>query len=386
MERRDFIKGTALAAAAAAVGTDAARAAPTPAEAAGQQALEARERAAAAQGGAGDPVLRALMDQAQGGVLPAASGLVTASIAQAPDMKYRTLGHTGERMSLVGLGGFHLAKPGGATSEEAVRLVHAGIEAGINFCDNCWDYNGGESEIRLGRALSQGGYRDRTFLMTKIDGRTAKAATAQIDESLRRLRTDHLDLLQFHEIIRMGDPERVFADGGALEAVLRAREQGKLRYIGFTGHKSPAIHRHMFAVADAHGFRFDTVQMPLNVMDAHFDSFEQGVLPVALSHGTAVLGMKTFGDNFILKSGVATPTEMLHYPMSLPVSIQVCGIDNAMVLQQALDAVRSFVPPTDAERVALLSRTAAAAKDGGTERYKVSDHFDGTAHNPQWLG
>ncbi|MGI3776338.1 MAG: aldo/keto reductase [Janthinobacterium lividum] len=384
MERRDFIKGTALAAAAAAVGTDAARAAPT--EAAGQQALEARERAAAAQGGAGDPVLRALMDQAQGGVLPAAPGLVTASIAQAPDMKYRTLGHTGERMSLVGLGGFHLAKPGGPTSEEAVRLVHAGIEAGVNFCDNCWDYNGGESEIRLGRALSQGGYRNRTFLMTKIDGRTAKAATAQLDESLRRLKTDHLDLLQFHEIIRMGDPERVFADGGALEAVLRAREQGKLRYIGFTGHKSPAIHRHMFDVADQHGFRFDTVQMPLNVMDAHFDSFEQGVLPMALSHGTAVLGMKTFGDNFILKSGVASPAEMLHYPMSLPVSIQVCGIDNAMVLQQALDAVRSFVPPTDAERVALLSRTAVAAKDGATERYKVSNHFDGTAQNPQWLG
>ena len=384
MERRDFIKGTALAAAAAAVGTDAARAAPT--EAAGQQALEARERAAAAQGGAGDPVLRALMDQAQGGVQPAAPGLVTASIAQNPDMKYRTLGHTGERMSLVGLGGFHLARPGGPTSEEAVRLVHAGIEAGVNFCDNCWDYNGGESEIRLGRALSQGGYRNRAFLMTKIDGRTAKAATAQIDESLRRLKTDHLDLLQFHEIIRMGDPERVFADGGALEAVLRAREQGKLRYIGFTGHKSPAIHRHMFDVADQHGFRFDTVQMPLNVMDAHFDSFEQGVLPVALSHGTAVLGMKTFGDHFILDSGVATPTEMLHYPMSLPVSIQVCGIDNPMVLAQALDAVRSFVPPTDAERVALLSRTAVAAKDGGTERYKVSDHFDGTAHNPQWLG
>ncbi len=392
MERRDFIKGTALAAAAAAAaGIDAARAAATPAaatpaEAAGQQALEGRERDAAAQAGAGDPVLRALMDQAPGGVLPAAPGLVTASIAQHPEMKYRTLGHTGERMSLVGLGGYHLAKPGGASSEEAVRLVHAGIEAGINFCDNCWDYNGGESELRLGRALSQGGYRDRTFLMTKIDGRTAKAATAQIEESLRRLRTDHLDLLQFHEIIRMGDPERVFADGGALEAVLKAREQGKLRYIGFTGHKSPAIHRHMFDVADAHGFRFDTVQMPLNVMDAHFDSFEQGVLPVALAHGTAVLGMKTFGDNFILKSGVATPAEMLHYPMSLPVSIQVCGIDNPMVLAQALDAVRSFVPPTDAERVALLSRTAVAAKDGGTERYKVSDHFDGTAHNPQWLG
>ena len=246
MERRDFIRTTALGVAAAAVGADAARAAAmqgagvtqgaaTP-DAAGQHALAGREQSAAAQVAAGEPVIHALMDQAQGGVLPAAAGLVTASIAQNPEMKYRTLGHTGERMSLVGLGGFHLAKPGGATSEEAVRLVHAAIEAGVNFCDNCWDYNGGESEVRLGRALSQGGYRNRTFLMTKIDGRTAKAAMDQIEESLRRLRTDHLDLLQFHEIIRMGDPERVFAQGGALEAVLRAREQGKLRYIGFTGH------------------------------------------------------------------------------------------------------------------------------------------------------
>ncbi len=396
MERRDFIRTTALGVAAAAVGADAARAAAmqgagvtqgaaTP-DAAGQHALAGREQSAAAQVAAGEPVIHALMDQAQGGVLPAAAGLVTASIAQNPEMKYRTLGHTGERMSLVGLGGFHLAKPGGATSEEAVRLVHAAIEAGVNFCDNCWDYNGGESEVRLGRALSQGGYRNRTFLMTKIDGRTAKAAMDQIEESLRRLRTDHLDLLQFHEIIRMGDPERVFAQGGALEAVLRAREQGKLRYIGFTGHKSPAIHRHMFEVADSHGFRFDTVQMPLNVMDAHYDSFEQGVMPVALAHGTAVLGMKTFGDPFILDSGVATPAEMLHYPMSLPVSIQVCGIDKPEILAQALGAVRSFVPPTDAERTALLWRTAAKAKDGSTERYKVSDHFDGTVQNPHWLG
>jgi diketogulonate reductase-like aldo/keto reductase len=386
MERRDFIRTTALGVTAAAVGTNAAGAADSPTGAeTPQHALSGQEQAAAAQGGAGDPVIRALMDQAQGGVLPAASGLVTASIAQNPEMKYRTLGRTGERMSLVGLGGFHLAKLGGATSEEAVRLVHAGIEAGINFCDNCWDYNDGESEVRLGRALA-GGWRNRTFLMTKIDGRTAKAATDQIEESLRRLRTDHLDLLQFHEIIRMEDPDRVFAAGGALEAVLKAREQGKLRYIGFTGHKSPAIHRHMFEVADAHGFHFDTVQMPINVMDAHFDSFEQGVMPVALAHGTAVLGMKTFGDPFILDSGVASPAEMLHYPMSLPVSIQVCGIDKPMVLQQALDAVRSFVPPTDAERTALLWRTAAAAKDGSTERYKVSNQFDGTAHNPHWLG
>ena len=352
MERRDFVKTTALSVAAAAIG-----AAITP-DAVGQTS----------QGGASPPI-----------------GPVTAKIAQHPKMKYRPLGRTGERVSLVGLGGFHLAKPGGCSAAEAVDIVHAALDAGINFCDNCWDYNGGESEVRLGRALS-GGWRERTFLMTKIDGRTAVAAAKQIDESLRRLQTDHIDLVQFHEIIRMDDPERVFGAAGAIDAVLRAREQGKLRYIGFTGHKSPAIHRHMFDVADQHQFHFDTVQMPLNVMDAHFDSFEQGVLPIALERGTAVMGMKTFGDPFIVKAGVATPIEMLHYPMSLPISIQICGIDSLQVLNQALEAVRSFRPFTPAEREALLAKTAQVAHDGQTERYKVSHHFDGTVHNPQWLG
>jgi len=350
MERRDLMKATAAGIAAAATSV--------PGEVSGQPS----------QGGQMKPI-----------------DPVTSRIAQHPEMKYRALGRTGERVSLVGMGGFHLAKPGGPSADEAVRIVHAGIDAGINFCDNCWDYNGGESEVRLGRALANG-WRYRTFLMTKIDGRTAKAAMSQIDESLKRLQTDHVDLLQFHEIIRMDDPERVFAQDGALEAVLRARQQGKLRYIGFTGHKSPAIHRHMFEVADSHGFRFDTVQMPLNVMDAHFDSFEQGVLPVAVAHGTGVIGMKAFGDPFILDSKVASPTEMLHYPMSLPISVQVTGIDSLPVLQQALEAVRSFKPFTPEQRTALLARTAAVARDGRTERYKVSTHFDGTVQNPQWLG
>ena len=201
-----------------------------------------------------------------------------------------------------------------------------------------------------------------------------------------RLQTDHVDLLQFHEIIRMDDPERVFAAGGALEAVLRAREQGKLRYIGFTGHKSPAIHKHMFDVADAHGFHFDTVQMPLNVMDAHYDSFEQGVLPVALAHGTAVMGMKAFGDTFIVDSKSMSPLDMLQYPMSLPVSIQITGIDSMPVLAQALEAVRTFQPFTAQKRADLLAKTVDLAKGGKTERYKISTHFDGTVHNPQWLG
>ncbi len=349
MERRDFIKTLAA-------GVGAAAAAALPAD---------------AQGVAGNAVPR--------------PGSVTAAIGQHPDMRYRALGRTGEAVSLVGLGGFHLAKPGGMTNDEAIRVVHAGLDAGINFCDNCWDYNDGESEVRLGRALATGGYRHRTFLMTKIDGRTARAAMGQIETSLTRLQTDHLDLLQFHEIIRPDDPARVFAPGGALEAVLKAREQGKLRYIGFTGHKSPLIHASMFETADRHDFHFDTVQMPLNVMDAHYDSFEKTVVPMAVARGTGIIGMKAFGDNYILKSGTLPPMQMLQYPMSLPISIQVTGIDGMDILHQALEAVRTYVPPTPAFRAALLARTEQVAMTGTTERYKTTEHFDGTNHNPQWL-
>ena len=350
MDRREFIKITGMTAVASAV-------------------------AAAAQ---------AQVQSLQGGDLQPA-GPVTSKLPQNPDMKYRALGTTGEYVSLIGCGGFHLAKPGGPTAKEATDIVHAAIDAGVTFFDNCWDYNGGESEVRLGHALA-GGYRDRVFLMTKLDGRTATAFDQQLGQSLSRLQTDHVDLIQFHEIIRMDDPERVFAAGGAMEAALRAKQQGKVRYIGFTGHKSPAIHKHMFEVADQHSVHFDTVQMPLNVMDAHYDSFEQGVLPVAIAHGTAVLGMKTFGDPFIYDSKAATPQEMLHYPMSLPIALQVCGIDHMPILQQALDAVRSFQPFTPEQRTALLAKTAAIAADGHTERYKVSTHFDGTYKNPEWLG
>ena len=336
-----------------------------------------------AAGIAGGAVL-ATTANAQGSVPGAGTGPVTARLPQHPDMKYRPLGRTGEHVSLVGLGGYHLAKPGGMDADQAVRVVRAGIDAGITFCDNCWDYNAGESEIRLGRALRHG-WRDRVFLMTKLDGRTAQAARAQLDISLSRLATDHIDLIQFHEIIRPDDPERIFAAGGALEAVLRARDEGKVRYIGFTGHKSPAIHAHMFAVADQHGFHFDTVQMPLNVMDAHYDSFEQNVVPIAVAHGTAILGMKAFGDNFILKTGAVPPISMLQYPMNLPISIQITGIDSMGILQQALDAVRTFQPLTPEQRADLLARTATLAADGKTERYKTTHQFDGTVHNPQWL-
>ncbi len=263
--------------------------------------------------------------------------------------------------------------------------ARACLDGGINFLDNCWDYNGGESEIRMGKALRDG-YRQKAFLMSKIDGRTTAAATSQINESLRRLQTDRIDLLQFHEVIRDTDPDRIFADGGALEAVLEAQKAGKVRYIGFTGHKSPDIHLQMLGTASKHGFTFDAVQMPLNVMDAHFHSFEKKVLPVLLKNDIGVLGMKPMGDHFILESKTATPVECLHYAMNLPTSVVITGCDSLPILQQALDAARGFRPLNSSQVSALLAKTAKAAEAGQFELYKTSQHFDGTYANPQWLG
>ncbi|HXL21302.1 MAG TPA: aldo/keto reductase [Candidatus Dormibacteraeota bacterium] len=296
---------------------------------------------------------------------------------------YRTLGRSGERVSLIGLGGYHLGKQ--VDPQESIRIIRTGLDEGINFLDNCWDYNGGESEIRMGSALRDG-YRQKSFLMSKIDGRTKAAAMAQINESLRRLQTDRIDLLQFHEVIRDNDPDRIFAAGGALEAVLETQKAGKVRYIGFTGHKSPDIHLQMLATASKHGFTFDAVQMPLNVMDTHFDSFEKKVLPVLLKSDIGVLGMKPLGDPFILDSKTATPVECLHYAMNLPTSVVITGCDSVPILRQALDAARSF-QPLDSFQVELLrAKTAKAAQAGQFELYKTSRRFDGTYANPQWLG
>ena len=204
-----------------------------------------------------------------------------------PAMPYRILGRTGEKVSLIGLGGAHLGMT--RDEKESIHIVRTAIDNGVNFMDNSWDYFGGECESRMGKAL-QGGFRQKVFLMTKIDGQTKLAASQQIEESLRRLKTDVIDLLQFHEVIRMADPERIFASGGALEAVIDARKAGKIRYIGFTGHKSPDIHLRMLKTAAYNGFVFDSVQMPLNVMDAHFDSFEKNVLPILVESGTGILG------------------------------------------------------------------------------------------------
>jgi predicted aldo/keto reductase-like oxidoreductase len=297
---------------------------------------------------------------------------------------YRILGRTGEKVSAIGLGGYHLGRPD-LEADESIRIVRSALDEGINFLDNCWDYNGGESEIRMGKALRDG-YRQKAFLMTKIDGRDKATATSQINDSLKRLQTDRIDLLQFHEVIRESDPDRIFAAGGALEAVQQARKAGKVRYIGFTGHKSPEVHLKMLATASSHQFRFDAVQMPLNVMDHHFSSFETEVLPVLLKENIGVLGMKPMGDHFILQSKTVTAVECLHYPMNLPTSVVITGCDSLPILEQALNAARSFQPMSKEQVATLLAKTAEAARSGEYELYKTSHHFDGTFQNPQWLG
>lgn len=342
MERRDFLKSAAAAAVSSA-------------------AFSSIRASAEARAAAGSPVTRPM----------------------SPDMQYRELGRTGEKVSVVGLGGYHIGKQ--QDPAESIRLVRSAIDNGITFMDNCWDYNGGISEVRMGQALRDG-YRGKVFLMTKMDGRTRQEYNSQLEQSLDRLRTDTIDLVQFHEVIRMEDPDRIFASGGAIEAAVAAREAGKIRYIGFTGHKDPAVHLRMLEMAQKHNFHFDTVQMPINVMDAHFRSFTKEVMPVAISQGIGVLAMKTFGDHYILDSKTVEPIEAFHYSFTLPVSVVITGIDSPAVLEQAMTAVKTFKPMTDEQVSALLARTKDAAADGRFEPFKTSAHFDGTAANPKWLG
>ncbi|MGA7313733.1 MAG: aldo/keto reductase [Silvibacterium sp.] len=299
-------------------------------------------------------------------------------------MIYRTLGQTGEKVSALGLGGYHIGKSQ-LTEEESIQLIRTAVDRGMNFLDNCWDYNNGVSEIRMGKALRDG-YRQKAFLMTKIDGRTKQAAALQIDESLSRLQTDHVDLMQFHEVIRLEDPDRIFASGGAMESMLAAKRAGKVRYVGFTGHKDPFVHLRMLELAKAHDFHFDAVQMPLNVMDTHFRSFQQQVVPVLVQEKIGILGMKAFGDHFILNSNTVKPIECLHYSLNLPVSVQITGIDSMQILDQAFEAAKTFRPLSQQEVAALRERTRLAAASGQFELYKTTSHFDGTAHNPSYLG
>ncbi len=305
--------------------------------------------------------------------------------ATTTDIPKRRLGRTNVQVSIVGMGGFHLGKPD-LPDGDAIKLIHSGLDRGITFLDNSWDYNNGNSELRVGRALQLPGYREKAFLMTKIDGRTKEAFNQQFDESLHRLLVDHVDLVQFHENIRPDDADRIFAPGGALEAAIAARQAGKTRFIGFTGHKSPDYHLHMIELADKHGFAFDTVQMPLNVMDAHYESFEKKVIPAAQKRDIGVIGMKTFGDHAILDTGAVAPIAMLHYGMNLPTSVVVTGIDKPAILDQAIAAATTFKPMDRAQVAAILAKTAGLAQGGKSELYKSTHYFDSTFQNPQWLG
>ena len=297
---------------------------------------------------------------------------------------YRDLGSTGEKVSAIGVGGWHLGLKK-VDEPLAIRIVRTAIDRGINFMDNSWDYNDGASEIRMGKAL-QDGYRSKAFLMTKIDGRSKQEAGRQLDESLRRLRTDMIDLVQHHEILRFEDPHRIFDEEGANAALVEARKAGKLRYIGFTGHKDPRIHLHMLEIAAEHGFKFDTAQMPLNVMDAHFRSFEKLALPELVKRKVGVLGMKPMANGRILQSNTVTPIECLHYALSLPTSVVITGIDSMDILEQALEAAHSFRPLTEAQRKTLLDKTEKAARSGEFELFKTTSLYDSTAKNPSWLG
>jgi aryl-alcohol dehydrogenase-like predicted oxidoreductase len=299
------------------------------------------------------------------------------------DMRYRTLGRTGERVSLLGLGGYHIGIQ--KTADESIRIIRTAVDRGVNFLDNSWDYNNGQSEIRMGQALKDG-YRAKVFLMTKIDGRTRALAAQQIDECLKRFGVDHIDLMQHHEVIRLEDPDRIFSPDGAMKALLDAKQAGKIRYIGFTGHKDPMVHLRMLQIASEHGFHFDALQMPLNVMDAHFRSFGRNVVPVAVERGIGVLGMKPLGSGAILKSKTATPIECLHYAMNLPTSVVITGMDTLAILEQGLEAVRTFKPLSRQQVADLLNRTAPAAADGQYEMFKTTAHFDATARHPDWLG
>ncbi len=300
------------------------------------------------------------------------------------EMPYRTLGRTGERVSAIGLGGWHLGLKH-VDKKLATNIVHAAIDRGINFLDNSWDYNDGESEVRMGKAL-QDGHRDKVFLMTKIDGRSRKEAAKQLDESLKRLKTDRIDLVQHHEVIRFDDPHRIFDEEGAQAAFVEAKQAGKLRYIGFTGHKDPQIHLHMLEVAGQHGFKFDAVQMPLNIMDAHYRSFARLVVPELVKQGVGVLGMKSLGNGIILKSGTVTAIECLHYALNLPTSVVITGIDSMEILDQAFQAARTFRPMGEAELDALMAKTSGAGSRGEFELFKTTSIFDSTASNPKWLG
>lgn len=326
--------------------------------------------------------------EASGGAAPTAGGAgegQKASASSAPretsSIPRRRFGATSESISILGLGGYHLGVP---EESEATRLMHRAIDAGMTFFDNCWSYHQGESERRMGKALA-GSKREQVFLMTKIDGRTREAAARQIDQCLRRLATDRVDLMQVHEVVRHSDAPRVFSDDGAIRALEDARRAGKVRYVGFTGHKSPDIHLGMLREAERHQFRFDAVQMPLNLADAHYESFQKEVLPRLLRDQIAVIGMKALGSGDLPRSGIVNAEECLRYALSLPATTVVTGCESQEILEQALRVGRGFSPLSDDERRELLARTRDIGREGQLERFKTTSGFDSTTRNPHWM-
>jgi len=291
---------------------------------------------------------------------------------------HRPLGKTGAQVSVLGVGGYHLGST--KNQQEATELVATALGAGINFFDNAWEYHDGASEEKLGIALK--GKRQDAFVMTKVctHGRGKDVAMQQLEESLRRLQTDHLDLWQIHEVVYYNDPDLIFAPGGAAEALLAAKQQGKVRFIGFTGHKNPAIHLKMLS----HDFPFDTVQMPLNCLDATFRSFETQVLPVANRKGIGILGMKSLGGSGeLVTNGAVTPHEGLSYAMSLPVSTTISGMDSLAVLQQNLKIASGFKPLTADAMQATRDRVRTFAADGRYELFKTTTKYDGKVGREQ---
>ena len=294
----------------------------------------------------------------------------------------KPLGHTGVQVSIIGLGGSSLGDAG--SLEEAVQIVHEAVDAGVTFMDNAWEYNNHRSEDWMGRALQ--GRRDKVFLMTKVctHGRDKKVAMQQLEESLVRLRTDHLDLWQIHECVYYDDPDLHFAKNGVWEALVEAKKQGKVRFVGFTGHKTPQIHLRMMALADQNGLKFDTVQMPLNAFDATYRSFQQYVLPEANKRGMGVLGMKSLGGGGEpIQQGAVTVKEALRYAMSLPVATTISGIDSLQVLRQNLAIARDFQPMSSDEMLALARRCQELAGDGHLEMYKSTKKYDAAVGRSQ---
>ena len=297
---------------------------------------------------------------------------LTARGQSGAEIPKRPLGRTGLQVSALGIGGYHL---GSANSDtEAIQIVNEALDAGVNFFDNAWEYHQGLSEERLGRALK--GKRDHAVVMTKVctHGRDKNVAMRQLEESLTRLQTDHVDVWQIHEVIYETDPELIFAPDGAAEALLEAKRQGKVRFVGFSGHKDPSIHLKMLS----HNFPFDTVQMPLNCLDATFRSFESNVLPEVNRRGIAALGMKSLGGSGeLVREGAVIVTIGLRYAMSLPVAVTISGIDSLSVLHQNLEVARGFQPFSAAEMQTIRDACRSGASDGHMELFKTTKKYDG---------